>query len=332
MFDDYNIGVQKCQEQRLNDVSQTTGKARPWREKKIANGRLEGVYQSLDEERYRKKAARCHSCGSVLIFGEHLKEDGQTYLKVKQINSCRVRLCPLCMWRRSRRIGHHLSAVLDVMETLPAFRYLYLTLTVPNVTGEQLPEAITHIVASFKRLVEYKRVSQSFQGWFRSLEVTHNLNVNSPSYDTYHPHIHVIGAVNYGYFNNGRYIDHAEYLDLWRKATRNPVITQVDIRKVTPKDGTTVGAAVAETAKYSVKDADFLVDDDELARRTVAYLDKALAGRRLIAFGGLMKQIHAGLKLGEAETEDIETVEETTTEVAERVYIWDFYRQDYFSK
>ncbi|MGR5965153.1 protein rep [Bacillus cereus] len=90
------------------------------------------------------------------------------------------------------------------------------------------------------------------------------------------------------------------------------------------------GAAVAEMAKYSVKSSDYLIYneyekkgskyipvvesgiDEETTDEVVQTLDEALARRRLIAFGGLMKEVWERLriegKMVDAESEEVNLV------------------------
>jgi plasmid rolling circle replication initiator protein Rep len=238
------------------------------------------------------------------------------------------------MWRRGRRIGHHLAAVLDAMEQgSRAYAYLFLTLTVRSCDGYWLGSCLDDVIGGFHKLVKYRQVAPAVLGWFRSLEITHNLDRKSRSFDTYHPHIHAVLAVGDDYFGHN-YISRDEWLRLWRRAARDEKITQVDVRRIYAKDGVSIGAAVAEAAKYAVKDSDYCnIEDKALARRTVAALDDALFHRRLVAFGGVMKDCHAALNLVDAETEDIEPCADDEGEyIGRRVFVWCPYRQDYFSK
>jgi plasmid rolling circle replication initiator protein Rep len=324
---------EKFSDDVLNDVSPKTGKARPWREKKIASGHLSFAYSQIVGKRFESKADRLIDCGNYLTFDECKDITGKQFLRVKAINSCRVRLCPLCMWRRSRRIASHLNKVLDAMEDDETeYAYLFLTLTIPNVRGEHLKECIDDLMTAFNRFIGYKRVKSAVLGWFRSLEVTHNLDKTSDSYDTYHPHFHILLAVNPNYLTGKSYIEHSEWLDMWRRACKNERITQVNIKRIKASEGVSIGSAVAETAKYSVKDADYITDDDEMTQRTVEVLDTALDARRLVAFGGVMKEWHRKLDLGELETEDVQTEDDGLEQVEQkqRVYWWDFQRRNYY--
>ncbi|HEC0319718.1 TPA: protein rep, partial [Escherichia coli] len=115
---------------------------------------------------------------------------------------------------------------------------------------------IKHYNHSFKKLMERKEVKTIVKGYARKLEITYNkerfitekmykkaqdyydskglkVDDNNPNYDTYHPHFHVLIAVNKSYFSDTKqYINRDRWLELWQQTTDNPAITQVDVRKV----------------------------------------------------------------------------------------------------
>ena len=53
-----------------------------------------------------------------------------------------------------------------------------------------------------------------------------------------------------------------------------------------------IQAAIKETSKYSVKSSDFLTDDDEKNQEIVNDLEKGLYRKRMLSYGGLLKQKH----------------------------------------
>src|SRR5699024_172034 len=106
--------------------------------------------------------------------------------------------------------------------------FIFLTLTAPNVPADELNDEIKHYNQSFQRLMQRKEVKQIVKGYARKLEITYN----EERYD-YHPHFHVLIAVNKSYFNQAtQYISRDRWLELWQLVTKNPLITQVDVRKV----------------------------------------------------------------------------------------------------
>src|SRR5699024_4562794 len=58
---------------------------------------------------------------------------------------------------------------------------------------------------------------------------------------------------------------------------------------------------IKETSKYSVKSSDFLTEDDERNQEIVNDLEKGLYRKRMLSYGGLLKQKHKILNLDDAE-------------------------------
>src|SRR5699024_3425184 len=134
--------------------------------------------------------------------------------------------------------------------------------------------------------MQRKEVKNIVKGYARKLENTYNEERND-----YHPHFHVLIVVDRNYFNNNwSYIKRDRWLELWRQVTKNPLITQVDVRKVRSLKEN----RIYEIAKYSAKDSDYLINQEVFE---VFY--KALKGKRLIVFSGLFKDAMAKFKKGE---------------------------------
>lgn len=280
--------LNECQEV-LHDFS-ATGKERPWARYKLANGYIAIAYDFID----RKKSQRMRDCASFLLFSK--EGDG---MKLHKANFCRVRLCPVCAWRRSLKTFGQVSAIMDKLGD--EYRYIFLTLTVKNVSGADLSSEIDKLGDGFRLMMKYKRVKQAVKGYFRSLEVTHNLDN-----DTYHPHIHVILAVKPSYFKSRYYIKNDEWSELWQRALGVNYSPRTDIRAIK----TSKANAVAEVSKYAVKAGDIICFDDwDLTVDTVRVLDQALDHRRLTTYGGIFKEVHHDLHLDDNEDGDLTHVE-----------------------
>src|SRR5699024_11931064 len=66
-----------------------------------------------------------------------------------------------------------------------------------------------------------------------------------------------------------------------------------------------IKSAIDETAKYPVKHTDFMTDDEERNLQVVSDLEEGLHRKRLISYGGLLKEIHKKLNLDDAEDGDL---------------------------
>jgi len=295
------------------------GKERPWREKKMSTVLLSESYQRLGF----KKAYRVIDCGTYLEFKK--LSDGTK--KLYRANFCKVRLCPMCSWRRSRKIYGQVSKVMDKALEEREYRFIFLTLTCKNVEGKELSETIDNLFHAFKKLSERKIFKQAVKGWFRGLEVTHNLDKTSENYDTYHPHFHIILMVNKSYFSDPKYyLSQRQWTSLWQDCLGVDYTPIVDVRTFRTGTKDHLAKSLAESAKYAVKDNDYLVPDDlEMTDDAVMILDYALANRRLIAFGGELRRIHKELNLDDAENGDlVNTHDEEIREDLE--YIIEHYR------
>ena len=156
-----------------------------------------------------------------------------------------------------------------------------------------------------------KEVKNIVKGYIRKLEVTYNSNTLSKSYDTYHPHFHVVIAVNKTYFKKSDlYITQQRWLELWQEATGDRSITQVDVRKSKANNL----KEVYELAKYSAKDSDYLI-----SRPVFNVFYKALKGKQFIVFSGLFKEANTMYENGEL---DSYKVNDEVEYVYMMLYLW----------
>lgn len=218
-------GVETKIYQPVLEDKTSSGKVRPWAEKKTNNELVASLYRTLslcDGDYYGAKADRLNDCASWLTFD--VCDDNS--LKLAHMNSCRVRLCPVCAWRRTLKIGSHARKIFTHVETAEEFKdkytYLFLTLTIPNCSGGALSDTIDLLFNAWEKFTSRREFKKIIKGWYRGLEVTHNHNVDSKSYDTYHPHYHVILLVDKSYFANkssGRgYITHEKWRMMWAES------------------------------------------------------------------------------------------------------------------
>lgn len=320
-----NNNIKKLKDQHKNFDSKfflkdynDFGKERPWKDKKIKSLELAESYNRLGIE---NKFLRSHQCGNCLEFKTF--DDGSRNLS--GANFCNLRLCIMCNWRREKKIFSQVSKVINHLNTDNKYRFLFLTLTCKNVSDDKLKYQLDLLSKSYKRLFERKEVEQTIKGWFRALEITHDVNKKitkqmykdkkkyydsiglqvgsiNPNFNMYHPHIHVILMVNKSYFSHKEYyITQKKWTSLWQESLRCDYIPIVNIKPFKANNN----SSVSEVAKYTVKDNDYLVKDDfELTDKTVLTLDIALAYRRLVAFGKLMKNVHKKLNLSDIEKDN----------------------------
>lgn len=277
----------------LNDFN-AKGKLIDWKGKKELSLKLSDSYKRLGEE-FKSKSLRVHDCGSYLEF----KKFSNNSLVLHSANFCKVRLCPMCAWRRSLKIFGQVSRVMDQIDTKD-FGFLFLTLTVKNCSPESLKRTINDILSAFKKMTNRRRFKKSILGFFRGLEVTHNLEMNE-----FHPHIHCVLLVDKSYFKTSLYLKHDDWVDMWKSCLGVEYRPVVDIRKFRASNEKAIKKSVAEVAKYTVKPGDYIFKDLNVMDETVRILDIALFRKRLTAFGGIFKEIHRRLNLDDEQDGDL---------------------------
>jgi plasmid rolling circle replication initiator protein Rep len=275
------------------------GKITNWKMSRKAVEKTRERYRRLSHDgeivRFVRRVEQLNECGTYLEF-----EGGRLH----RANFCKVRLCPMCAKRRSLKIFGQVSAVMAEAQKERGYRYIFLTLTARNVSENNLGSEITHFFKAWDKLSRRKLFARAVKGWFRALEVTRNAES-----DTYHPHFHVVLAVNNSYFTDkAQYINHNEWVEMWRSCLGVDYLPSVDVRKVKPKkcevggrvaNGDVTVAVVAEVAKYAVKPESLNSD------KTLEVIDYALERRRLVAFGGIFKDLHNRLNLDDAVDGDL---------------------------
>ena len=292
-----------------------TGRRRPWRERKMENGRLVEILEAarqLDESVVsERRLDAVRDCASWLLFAE--QEGGGR--RLAKANFCRLRLCPMCAWRRSLKLFSQVSAITDAILAEKKARFIFVSLTVRNCNGAELRDTIERMNRGWKRLTGRRNrgISQAevFRknclGYMRAVEVTYNGKA-----DTFHPHIHAIFEVRPSYFDgrSGGYLTHEDWREMWRDVMGLNYAPQVDVRAIK----NTTARAVAEVAKYPVKlDGLLKIADKKAAARVLIQLKTAIHGCRLVTFGGDFREYKRRLALDDVETGDLVHVETDST-------------------
>lgn len=275
-------------------------------DKKLRNIKLVDLIEGNVTERTLERIEECSS------FLQFIGNKDLSQRKLITANFCKNRFCPFCAWRKSLKEALQVRICMKHLKLEEAQDFYFLTLTAPNVPGEELEKEIKHYNASFKRLMQIKEVSEVIQGYARKLEITYNseefiteelygrmkkyfdykgfkVGDLNPNFDTYHPHFHIILCVNRNAFKKRAMLD---WLELWRQATRNKDITQVQCDKINMEIGTSKEAL--EIAKYASKDSDYLH-----SKEVFDIFYRALKGKRVLVYSGNFKEAVEMYKRGE---------------------------------
>ncbi|ECO1677970.1 hypothetical protein XO47_15190 [Listeria monocytogenes] len=156
------------------------------------NGIIQDHYFKLQketkDEKLTNKIEKLSDCNAVWILDRYDKAKIKDF---KKTNLCNDKFCNNCKKvKQAARMGKFIP----LLE--PYAKDMYqLTLTIPNVKGQDLKVAIGKIFKSFAKLIEYMKgkekitgidfESMQYEGAIRSLEVTYKGN-------EYHPHLHAL--------------------------------------------------------------------------------------------------------------------------------------------
>ena len=314
----------------LKDINKN-GKDNKWKERHLEKNNLAESYKRIGSNKYY----RVLDCGTLLDFGLTINSS----LRLLNANFCKVRLCPMCSWRRSLKIFGQVSKVMDYVEKNYDYKYIFLTLTVKNVYKDELKNTLDLMTKSFNKMNQRKDFKKSIKGYFRSLEINYDssefitidmyygnakkhiksrkeyydkiglkVGDKNPNFNKYHPHFHLILAVNKSYFcDKTYYLSQEKWTELWKSCLGIDYFPVVNVKKIKENNDKNLKKAVAETAKYSVKPDDFLITDDDenikenMTDEVVKTLDQALHRKRLTSFGFIFKEVHRKLNLDDVE-------------------------------
>lgn len=220
----------------------------------------------------KKTLGRIQECGN---FIQSVLTADKSAGKVVKANRCKNRFCPICLATRSRKQGFLLGVVLETLKENYDYKFLFLTLTVPNVAGDRLLEELQKQYESLKRFIQRKEFKNISKGYVRKTEITYNHERND-----FHPHIHMLIAVENDYFQNPKsYVKQERWLEIWQKCKRDDSITQVHIKKANEE-------SYRELAKYEAKDLEYLNYSQEVF--DVFY--EALYGRKTLTYNGCFQE------------------------------------------
>ena len=266
-------------------------------DRKLKNEKLLNIASSLKNKEKikmsKKTLENIKDCGTWLEFLADKK------LEKRKLNAgtfCTNRFCPICSKKKAVKDAVEIKIMTEYIKHELNREFILLTLTAPNVNGEQLSEEIVKYNKAFKKFLERDKYKKVIKGYLRKLEVTYNNKKKDKSYDTYHPHFHVLISVDKSYFKGGIYIAQQEWLKDWQEVMDDNSITQVDVRRLKTKTKDMLDKSILELTKYIAKDSNYLENE-----QVFEYFYKGLKSKRQYAFGGDFKVAREKLKNGELE-------------------------------
>ncbi len=208
-----------------------------------------------------------------------------TKSKVDSIFFCKQRMCRNCATVKAVNNAKCITAISQEMAT-EYKTTVFLTLTTTNVTGDKLRESITELNESWKRLMKTKQYSV-FKHYIKKLEVSYNAET-----DTYHPHLHILIFASSSVTRGSYYISKQKLLQDWRKATRDPNITQVSIKYIKNQDNQD---AIVRLSSYIAKTSECWIN-----QQVFSTFYTALYRIRTLTYTGHCKELQQEYKRSRA--------------------------------
>lgn len=206
------------------------------------------------------------SCHSQVV--KISSEDGSRS-KTVSVETCGNRFCPYCQARKARRDSDSISYVMNHAKSR-GLKAIFLTLTIPNVSGAEASSAVDKLNKALKRLLARQAFKRVVKGAIRKIEMTYNSDTG-----LFHPHVHLVLFVAKSYFRSKFYLHTEQFADLWAKSMRlDQVVVHVEAADKAEK----------ELAKYAAKSSSYLS-----SQRVFDVFYQVLKGRQLITFSGVCK-------------------------------------------
>lgn len=209
---------------------------------------------------------------------------------ITRANFCRERICSVCAWRRQSKFIAQMLPTLSFLSE-KGYEFIFATATIKNVKYEDLSKTVDNMLIAYDKLLKRRKIKNAWVGKVRSLELSYNSDTK-----TFHPHIHILIAVNENYFSGSDYISLEEFSAIWKDVLSLDYTPICDIRKVTDEE-----RGAVETIKYALKPT---LDKEPLR----AFLH-ILKGRRLISFSGIFAEVRKKLKFSSFEDILIDEIE-----------------------
>lgn len=239
------------------------------------------------------KANKLNDCGTWLEF---LKSSNQfrEFAKLNRANFCRERFCPFCAERLKLSNQFKLNTILSCLaDTRPGLQYIFLTLTTPNVTKDKLESELNALNRAFNKLIKDPKVKDNVLGHVKAVHVTYKTPYKTNG-NTYHPHLHVLIALNEKFNKNTRkYVTKADWFNLWQKYRPDVKIdaeygVEVDYLK------TNRHQACIKVAKYIAKP----LEDHLINQECFETMTTTLKGRRLLELTGIFRELGKNFENG----------------------------------
>jgi plasmid rolling circle replication initiator protein Rep len=252
------------------EMEQTPTRSK-WEQKKLRAKIIAAKLEAIGEKKRSERMAMC----STYITANECPSCG--HMHVLHTKLCRDRLCPICQWRLSMRRFATMYTIVDGLQhAYPESQWQFVTLTLRNCRAEDLSATIDLMSSTWNKIASNTTFKEFYQGWAKSLEITYN-----PRTRTLHPHYHIL-LMQRTHFG-GKYVQRS-----WCRLLHNQTSALAQCTEtIDMQAGDEINKdAILETYKYAFKSD----EAEDMPLSIFRHLVKAIKGRRLVAYGGKVKE------------------------------------------
>lgn len=247
------------------------------------------LYEMLKNSEVANATARTldvvKSCGDVVKYAIAYEGDMKSvkHKKLLYTETCGNRWCLRCMQRKALSDALEIYTLANYLYTEKNYRFLFITLTAPNCSGDDLRDTISQFNKGIDRLFKREPYCSDFKAWITKVETTYNVKRKD-----YHPHLHVLVAVDKRYLKDSdRFVSNDRLRKDWRDVFGDDTITQVDIKKASGDTKRKRMKSVLELAKYTAKPSHYLRD-----QKVFDTFFDAMKNRQALRFCGEFSELH----------------------------------------
>ena len=247
------------------------------------------LYEMLKNSEVANATARTldvvKSCGDVVKYAIAYEGDMKSvkHKKLLYTETCGNRWCLRCMQRKALSDALEIYTLANYLYTEKNYRFLFITLTAPNCSGDDLRDTISQFNKGIDRLFKREPYRSDFKAWITKVETTYNVKRKD-----YHPHLHVLVAVDKRYLKDSdRFVSNDRLRKDWREVFGDDTITQVDIKQASGRTKKKRMKSVLELAKYTAKPSHYL-----RAQKVFDTFFDAMKNRQALRFCGEFSELH----------------------------------------
>lgn len=247
------------------------------------------LYEMLKNSEVANATARTldvvKSCGDVVKYAIAYEGDMKSvkHKKLLYTETCGNRWCLRCMQRKALSDALEIYTLANYLYTEKNYRFLFITLTAPNCSGDDLRDTISQFNKGIDRLFKREPYRSDFKAWITKVETTYNVKRKD-----YHPHLHVLVAVDKRYLKDSdRFVSNDRLRKDWRDVFGDDTITQVDIKKASGDTKRKRMKSVLELAKYTAKPSHYL-----RGQKVFDTFFDAMKNRQALRFCGEFSELH----------------------------------------